>query len=151
MRNTAFFAPALNTIAALALMAACTASGGAQDTPKSLAGSSWRLVELQSNDDAIGVVRPSDPALYTMTLGTDGRVALRLDCNRASGNWQVPAPGQITFTPLAMTRALCPEGSLDTRVARELEYVRTYLLEGDRLRLIMMADGGTQLWMRTAP
>ena len=143
--------PAATALAALALLAACGPSDGAPTAPDSLAGSSWRLVELQSNDDAIGVVRPRDPSSYTMTLGADGRASLRLDCNRASGQWRSPAPGRITFTPLAMTRAACPEGSLDTRVARELEYVRSYLREGDRLRLVMMADGGSQLWTRAVP
>ncbi len=48
-----------------------------------------------------------------------------------------------------MTRAACLPGSLDTRIARELVYVRTYLLKGDQLRLIMMADGGSQVWTRS--
>jgi heat shock protein HslJ len=140
--------PAVVALSALIFLAACSPSGGAHDASGGLTGSSWRLVELQSNDDAIGVVRPRDPSRYTMTLGADGRASLRLDCNRAGGQWRSPAPGQIIFTPLAMTRAACPEGSLDTRVARELEHVRSYLLEGDRLRLVMMADGGSQLWTR---
>ncbi len=143
--------PAAVALAAVALLAACSPSGGAHDGRGTLAGSSWRLVELQSNDDTIGVVRPRDPSRYTMTLGADGRASLRLDCNRAGGQWRSPTPGEITFTPLAMTRAACPEGSLDTRVARELEYVRSYLREGDRLRLTLMADGGSQLWTRAAP
>jgi heat shock protein HslJ len=56
--------------------------------------------------------------------------------------------GTMTFTSLAMTRAACPPGSLDTRVARQLGFVRTYIIEGDSLHLIMMADGGSQVWSR---
>lgn len=47
-----------------------------------------------------------------------------------------------------MTRAACPPCSLDSRVARELGFVRSYILEGRRLTLNMMADGGSQLWVR---
>ena len=49
-----------------------------------------------------------------------------------------------------MTRAACLSGSLDTRIARELDYVRTYLIKDGRLILIMMAEGGSQVWSRVA-
>lgn len=132
---------------AVALLAGCiAASSGASDK---LGNTTWRLVELRSSDDAIGAAHPDNPSKYEMRLGADGRATLRLDCNRGAGRWKSGAPNRITFTPLAMTRAMCPPGSLDTRIARELGYVRTYILEGDRLRLIMMADGGSQLWTRS--
>ena len=47
-----------------------------------LAGTRWRLVEIQSMDDAIGTARPSDRDLYTLDLNRDGTAAMRLDCNR---------------------------------------------------------------------
>lgn len=133
------------------LLAACSTPDAGTGTPNPLAGTAWRLAELQSNDDSIGIVRPPDPSKYEMTLGADGRAAFRLDCNRVNGRWESSAASQISFTPLAMTRAACPEGSLDGRVARELAYVRSYMIEGDRLRLIMMADGGSQVWARSSP
>jgi len=137
---------------ALSLVAASTATSAKGEASSSLAGSTWRLAELRSSDDAIAIVRPDDSAKYEMTLGTDGAAALRLDCNRAAGRWTSSTTNQttgtMTFTPLAMTRAACPPGSLDTRVARELGFVRTYIVEGDSLHLIMMADGGSQVWSR---
>jgi heat shock protein HslJ len=143
---------------ALAFLAACTIGGGGASggsgsgSAMSLAGTTWRLAELRWPDDRIGVVHPDDPAKYDMTLGADGAVAMRLDCNRGVGRWMSSATNQtqgtITFTPLAMTRAACLAGSLDTRIARELGFVRSYMVEGDRLILVMMADGGTQVWMR---
>jgi heat shock protein HslJ len=115
-----------------------------------LAGSSWRLVEFRSSDDAIGVVRPDDPSKYTMALGTDGRVSMRLNCNRANGPWSAkPASednGSFSFGNLAMTRALCAPPSLDAQIARDAAYVRTYLLRGGNLYLNLMADGGTYVW-----
>lgn len=133
---------------AFALLAGCAAaSGGDAD---GLGDTAWRLAELQSSDDAIGTVHPDDSSKYVMQLGADGRATLRLDCNRGTGRWEASAPNRITFPPFAMTRAMCPPGSLDTRVARELGYVRSYILQGDQLRLILMADGGSQLWTRTS-
>lgn len=134
--------------AGTALLAACTTAGGAGGSSGELAGTSWRLVELQSSDDAIGTVRPAGSSAYEMQLAADGSAAFRLDCNRATSRWESTGPGQVTFTPLAMTRAMCPPGSLDSRVARELGYVRSYMLVGDRLTLNMMADGGNLVWVR---
>ena len=44
-----------------------------------------RLVELQSPDNNIGIVRPTGPARYEMNLAEDGSAVLRLDCNQARG------------------------------------------------------------------
>lgn len=142
---------ALCSLTAAALLAGCTTT-----TPGDAGGSSplvgtWRLVELQSSDDAIGTTRPSDPTRYQLTLNADGSVAAQLDCNRGVGQWSSPSPSEITFGPMGMTRALCPEGSLDTRIAQQLGFVRTYVLQGNRLSLNMMADGGNLVWDRVAP
>src|SRR5258705_9442999 len=66
------------------VLAACHTTQDVKSPPAGLAGTSWRLVSLQSSDDAIGVVRPDDPAKYELSFGADGRVAARLDCNRGS-------------------------------------------------------------------
>jgi heat shock protein HslJ len=142
--------PRLALLATVVLVACSTY--GTEDEFVDLVGSSWQLLELQSSDDSIGIVRPDDPAKYEMMLAANGTATLRLDCNRGTGRWMSTATnrtqGTMTFAPLAMTRAACPPGSLDTRVARELGFVRTYLTDGDTLRLIMMADGGSQVWSR---
>jgi para-nitrobenzyl esterase len=46
------------------------------------------------------------------------------------------------FGPLALTRAMCPPGSMHDRVVRDWEYVRSYVLEDGHLFLSLMADGG---------
>lgn len=121
-------------------------------TQPSLAGSSWQLIELQAKDDDQGTSRPADPSLYTVTFGADGRAAFRLDCNRGNAQWQAaPAAGnadmgQLTFGLLAATRAMCPPGSLDERLSRQLALVRGYRLVGERLHMSLLADGGTLIW-----
>lgn len=116
-----------------------------------LADTRWRLVEFRSMDDAIGVVRPHDPGLYTMQLRGDGTVAMRLNCNRATGSWRTQpsgdvASGRFEFGPLAMTRALCPPPSMDERIAADARFVRGYLLKEGRLYLSLMADAGIYAW-----
>ena len=120
-------------------------------TAERLAGTKWRLVEIQSMDDAIGTARPSDRNLYTLDLNADGKAAMRLNCNRGAGQWSAKpvgngATGNFSIGPLAMTRALCPPPSLDQRVARDMTFVRSFLLKDGRLYLSLMADGGIYVW-----
>jgi heat shock protein HslJ len=129
------------------------AFGGADAAaaPLPLAGTRWRLVEFQSMDDRQGTKRPHDPSLYTMQLGSDGRVQMRLNCNRAQGDWSAePAAdrtsGRFQFGPLAATRALCPPPSMDETVVAQAPWVRGYLLKDGRLHLSLMADGGIFVW-----
>jgi heat shock protein HslJ len=112
----------------------------AQTSPPGLGGTSWQLVRIQSMDDK--VVAPDDRSKYTIAFGTDGRVNMRIDCNRGSGTWKSPEPNQLVFGPMAVTRAMCPPGSLHDRVVKDMEYIRSYTIKEDHLFLSLMADGG---------
>jgi heat shock protein HslJ len=127
------------------------AAAAAAEVATGLADTQWRLVEIQSMDDAQGTAKANDPSLYTMRLNRDGSVSMRLNCNRATGTWKAepsadPASGRFEFGPLAGTRALCPPPSLDERVTSDARYVRSYLLKDGRLHLSLMADGGIHVW-----
>jgi para-nitrobenzyl esterase len=135
---------------ALSLLALGACAAGAQPASP-LAGTSWELVELRSPEDSIGIVRAPDPARYTLAFGADGSAAFRLDCNRGRGTWRSEAPGRVEFGPIATTRAICPPGSLDARLWRELPWVRVYAVQGETLRLELFADGGQQIWRRMVP
>ena len=117
-----------------------------------LSGTAWRLIEIQSMDDAVGSTGVADPSLYTMRLNADGSVALRLNCNSATGTWSAeaagsdPSSGRFEFGPLAATMALCPPPSLDEQVTKQAPYFRSYLLNEGRLYLSLMADGGIFVW-----
>jgi len=141
-------------IVGAAALCACASTPAAESrvtAAGSLAGTSWRLVELVSKSDAVGSVRPADPLKYHLTLGPDGKASARLDCNRGAGTWSATPTGTVggkmTFGPMAMTRAMCPPGSLDTRIGRELTEVRTYERDGDRLVLYLAEDRGDQVWV----
>lgn len=105
-----------------------------------LSGTSWRLVEFQGGDGA--VLLPDDREKYRLAFGQDGRVSVRVDCNRGSGAWRSDGPNHLELGPLALTRAMCPPGSMHDRVVRDWEYVRSYVLEDGHLFLSLMADAG---------
>lgn len=142
-------------IAAVLAACACTTTPAAAPADPGLAGSQWRLEQFQSSDDATGVLKPAAGAVYEIDFGKDGALAMRLDCNRAAGRWSAQATavgrGTLSLSPAAMTRAMCPPGSMDTRIARDAEHVRSYVVEGDRLSLALEADGGVYTWRRVTP
>jgi para-nitrobenzyl esterase len=111
-----------------------------QKAAAGLGGTSWQLVKFQGSDDK--TLTPDDKAKYTITFETDGRVSARIDCNRGHGTWKSSGPNLLQFGPLALTRAMCPPGSLHDRIAKDWEFVRSYTIKDYRLFLSLMADGG---------
>jgi len=153
------------TLLVLGVAAGC---GGGEETPAAppateapaaatstaipgLSGTSWRLVEFQSMDDAQGTTKPDDPSRYTMALNADGTASLRLNCNNATGSWKAEPSadgtnGTFEFGPLAATMAVCPPPSMDELIAKQAPYIRGYLLSDGKLYLSLMADGGIFAW-----
>ena len=138
----------------LGLLAGCEstptapAAGAAAASPGSLEGSSWRLVQIVYSD---GTLRAAiERSRYTIGFGTGGVLNVRFDCNRGRGSWASSGAGNLEFGPLALTRALCPVGSLHDELVRQWPYVRSYVLKDGRLFLSLMADGGT-IEFETAP
>ena len=107
----------------------------------SLAGTSWQLIKFTGSDGS--KLEPDDRTKYTLAFQPDGAVVARIDCNRGRGTWKSDAPGQLVLGPLALTRAMCPPGSMHDRVAADLGAVRAYALKDAHLFLSLMADGGT--------
>jgi heat shock protein HslJ len=115
-----------------------------------LSGTSWQLIAIQSMDDAQGTKRIADPSLYTLTFGADGKASMRLDCNRGAGSWQgkpIDAEsGSVSFGDVVMTRAMCMGDSLDTRIARDLGFVTSYVFRDGHLFLALKMDSGIYEW-----
>jgi len=120
-----------------------------------LIGTAWELVSIQSMDDAVGTTSIADPSLYTVRFGENGRAVLRFNCNRGEGRWAARTSaadsGQLRFGPIKATRARCPQPSIDERVARDMGYVRSYLLRDGRLHMSLMADAGIYTWRPFTP
>jgi para-nitrobenzyl esterase len=88
-----------------------------------LQGTSWQLVRFVGGDDR--VLTPDDPSKYTIEFGADGRVGVRLDCNRGGATWKVTPAGQLELGPLALTRAACPAESLHDHIGKQWTYGRS--------------------------
>lgn len=121
--------------------------------PADLVGSHWQLIQVQSNDDKHPPLRPSGAGTYTLSLLSGGHARLQLDCNQAHGSWTAlfsrdRSSGTFAFGPLAQTRMLCPDNSLEPALTAKLPWVRSYRLEGSNIHLALMADGGTLSWQR---
>jgi para-nitrobenzyl esterase len=112
----------------------------AASTPPSLGGTAWRLVRFQGGDDTI--LTPDDGTKYTLSFGKDGTVSVRIDCNRGHGTWTTPGPSQLTLGPLALTRAMCPPGSLHDRIVRDWSFIRSHVIQRGHLFLALVADAG---------
>jgi para-nitrobenzyl esterase len=69
-------------------------------------------------------------------------VSARIDCNRGRGAWRSAGRGQLEFGPMALTRALCPPGSLHDQIVRQWDSVRSYVVRDGHLFLSLKADGG---------
>jgi heat shock protein HslJ len=116
----------------------------------SLEGTHWRLVYFQSMDDAIGTIIPPRVENYTAQFLAGGKLALQLDCNRLSAGWAQDGSG-LTLTGGPMTRAFCGEGALDSQIARDLEYIRSFVLVDGQLAMALQADAGIYLWEPISP
>jgi para-nitrobenzyl esterase len=123
----------------LVLLTACGAVAPPGPAP-GLGGTSWRLVGFQGGDGT--VLTPDDRTKYTVTFGADGALTARIDCNRGRGTWTSTAPGLLQLGPLALTRAMCPPGSLHDRIVKDWGFVRSYVVKDGHLFLSLMADAG---------
>ena len=111
-----------------------------QNAQAGLGGTSWRLVKFQGSDET--TLTPADGAEYTIAFEPGGRLTARIDCNRGRGTWKSSGPPQLEFGPLALTRAMCPPGSLHDHIVKQWPYVRSYVIRDGHLFLSLMADGG---------
>jgi heat shock protein HslJ len=127
---------ALLLVSFYGVSAAISWSGASAD----LGGTSWRLVRFQGGDGT--TLAPDDPAKYTIELGAEGQVSVRIDCNRGTATWRSEGPNQIELGPLALTRAVCPPAPLSDRLVEDWPSVRTYALREGHLFLSLAADGG---------
>ena len=136
--------PSIRLLATLAILASCGAPGRApsESTTPGLAGTAWRLLKLQAGDGT--VARADEGATYTLELHADGSLTARVDCNRGRGTWSSTGPGHLRLGLLALTRAMCPPGSLHDRVLKDWSLVRSYVVREGRLYLSPTADGGMQ-------
>lgn len=112
----------------------------------SLEGTEWDLSAFISMDDAIGRIEPGPDQSLSIEFGADGRAAMQLDCNRGTASYSTtetrPTGGELSFGPIAATRAMCPNPRLSDLMAAQLPNVVSYSLRDGNLSLALKMDGG---------
>lgn len=151
-------------LSGMLLLAGCAGYGDQSKAPaeeiappvtRGLPGTSWRLVNFQSMDDSIGTKIPPNPEKYVLTFASDGALSAQLDCNRLVGKWEAqpssPTGGSLTISGGAMTRAMCQPGAMDSDIARDVDFIRSYTIRGTTLGLALQADAGIYTWEALPP
>ncbi|QQE64505.1 hypothetical protein GFS31_11860 [Leptolyngbya sp. BL0902] len=128
-------------------------SGTMQFSPAStvsLTGRVWELQDIQFNDGRLLVAEPTEN--YTVEFMDDGSMAVRADCNRGRGSFNVPEPGRLSVAPIATTMAACPEGSIGGDFTQALSNANLFFFQDGQLFIDLMFDSGTMRFQEaTAP
>ena len=106
-----------------------------------LSGTSWQLVKFQGSDGL--TLKPDDGSKYTLAFHDDGSLNARIDCNRGRSTWKSSEPGRIELGLLALTRAMCPPGSLHDRLVGDWARLGSFMIRDGHLFIALKADGGT--------
>jgi heat shock protein HslJ len=88
------------------------------------------------------IVVADAPDRYTLQFQPGGRVAVRADCNRGMGAYRLDG-GALTLPPFALTKMMCPPGSLDREFLQGLAAVAGHRYEGGDLVLALASGSGT--------
>ncbi|MGZ3588217.1 MAG: META domain-containing protein [Candidatus Limnocylindrales bacterium] len=131
----AWTVPLVGALVVLAVVLAGCAGGSG------LTSGTWQWTASTTTLPASQSVVP-DPSLYTLTFKSDGTIAVKSDCNSASGTYTTSgASMSITLGPT--TLAICGSDSLDQAFRTSLALVGTYEQNGSSLTLTFKANAGT--------
>jgi len=135
--------PLLLSTALTLLVTACSTSRGPDSSRRSLdatevIGKTW---QWQGTATLVEKITVEQPEHYTFKLSENGRAEFRFDCNRGGGDYQI-SEGKLSFGPIMSTRMACPQGSLDSSYAKQLQEVAAFFIENNELYLNMPADKG---------
>ena len=105
----------------------------------------WQWVSFTTPVEKVDVDAPDH---YTIRFGADGRIALRADCNRGMGGYSFGPDRRLALKPIALSRAMCPKGSLSDRFAKEVGRATSYFVRDGDLFLELPVDSGTLRFRR---
>jgi len=121
-------------------LAATATNAPMPDSVLKLVDTPWQW--LRSTDNSGKETQIPAPEKYTLQFFlADGKVAVKADCNNASGSFTADAHN-LTISLGPMTLAACPPGSLSDQYLKELGEVQTYLFEGNDL-IVGKSDSGS--------
>ncbi|MEO8677250.1 MAG: META domain-containing protein [Casimicrobiaceae bacterium] len=105
-----------------------------------LTGSVWTWKETVMSDGKR--IKPDAPERYTLVFQPGGMMTVRADCNRGSASYLLNSAA-LSFGPMALTRAMCPAGSMDTEFTKGLGAVAGQLFKDNELVLTLRSDAGS--------
>lgn len=123
------------------LVMAAVGANAAADDVESLEGTSWKLVRIQSTNNAEFI--PAEGVSYLLRFRAESRLVIESDCNAAGATW-VQESDTLQLLDLVTTNKLCQAGSLHNRMISGLLSVNAYTREGSTL-VLMTALQGVQL------
>ncbi|NUQ23482.1 MAG: META domain-containing protein [Saprospiraceae bacterium] len=118
----------LSYIIVITIVAACWQCKTA--TP-SLSGSQWKVIELHPGGQTSSLLPTKE---YVLAFKSDATLNIKLDINNCFSGYALPEAGKINISPLACTKACC-DSDLATQIARSLQFMTAYTIDGDRLEL----------------
>ena len=83
-----------------------------------------------------------DSNKYILDFALEGKISVQADCNKGKGSYKIHGES-LSFGPIALTKMMCPDGSLDNQFLQDLSFVRSYSLQNGHLFLSLMGNGGT--------
>jgi heat shock protein HslJ len=113
-----------------------TAASSSTD-PSALQEQPWQWVSYTSPTSSYQVDKPAD---YTLTFKKGGIVAVKADCNNATGSYTAEN-GKLTITLGPMTMAACPPQSRSDDFVKLLGRTDTYSIEGGQLHINVTPNG----------
>jgi heat shock protein HslJ len=108
--------------------------------PSPIQGINWQWISVTDQSTGEITTVPS-PQQYTLVFNTDGTINGVADCNTFTGKYSQENGMNIKIT--SMTRAACPEGSLDQQYIQLLENVAAGGPDGSG-NLALETAGGAQ-------
>ncbi len=108
-----------------------------RDLAGGLIGGTWHMTKAVHGNDP--PVVPKDPSKYTLQFGADGTLSLLADCNRGRASYSADPP-KLHVGPAAITRMMCPPGSLDTIFLHDLSAAATFDIDDGELH-VTTTDG----------
>ena len=105
----------------------------ANATDALFAPASWTLVELQGK--AVPKAADARRAPFISFSREGSRVSGFAGCNRFTGTFTVESGNKLKFSPLAMTRMMCPDDALEPEFMKVLESHEHFQVDGQTLVL----------------
>lgn len=134
------------TIVIAAVVLGVSTTSFAADISMPVLSGTWHWVDTVTPGETF---KSSDPELYQLQFDESGkRASIRADCNRGQGQVTAGQDGTIAFGPFALTRAMCPPGSLSDMFAGDIGRAVHYFTKDGDLYLELPTKTGVMHFMR---